>query len=100
MTPKDKILWDYIDEESNDLLLRLNQEIKDDGFTGSGKSEEVIAMKVLSAAMIKTLAITCEKINHPCLATAYMQTIPLHTELIKIFLMKQVGRNNNAVPKV
>lgn len=100
MTPEDKILWDYIDEESNYLLLRLNQGIKTDGYARAGASEEAIAMKVLSAAMIKTLAITCEKINHPCLATAYMQTIPMHTELIKIFLMKQVGRKSNVLPKM
>lgn len=94
MTPEEQTLWDYIEEESSELVLRTLECVEMDGFHKSHPNEnsavETVAMKVLSAAYIKTLALLVEKMNHPSLAMAYMQTIPLHVELIKGLTIKEL----------
>lgn len=94
MTPEERMLWDYIEEESSELVLRTLECVELDGFHKSQPNEnsavETVAMKVLSAAFVKTLALLVEKMNHPSLAMAYMQTIPMHVELIKGLTIKEL----------
>lgn len=93
MTPLERTLWDYIEEESDELMIYVRDCIVKDGFDkaleGSIMSPETLSLKVLSHAMIKTLAILVEKTNHPSLARAYLDLAPMHSELIKIYLLKE-----------
>lgn len=94
MTNEERVLWEYIEEESSELVLRTLECVEIDGFQRSHPNEntavETVAMKVLSAAFIKTLALLVEKMNHPSLAMAYMQTVPMHVELIKGLTIKEL----------
>lgn len=94
MTPEERMLWEYIEEESSELVLRTLECVEIDGFHKSHPSEdhavETVAMKVLSAAFIKTLALLVEKTGYPSLAMAYMQTVPMHVELIKAYTIKEL----------
>lgn len=92
MTPEEKMLWDYVDEESSDLALKVMADVEHDGFNRGTVDErvatELVAIKVLSAATIKTLALLVEKVNHPDLVGAYMQMVPMHVDLVKTLVMK------------
>lgn len=94
MSVNEKIMWDYIDEESNDLLLEVSQRVAADGFeklmVDDRTGAEVLSFKILSQAMIKQLAIMTEKIDHPNLAMAYIQTAPMHAALIQEMLVKSI----------
>lgn len=93
MTALERTLWDYIDEESNDLMILVRDNIVTDGYDqameGSMLSPETLSLKVLSHAMIKTLAMLVEKTGHPSLARAYLELAPMHSELIKLYLLKE-----------
>ena len=92
MTSEEKMMWDYIEEESNDLLLKIKENIQFDGFKdlhGNTNAEvETLALKVVSLTMIKQLAILCETLAHPDIGIAYMQIVPMHADLIKTYVMK------------
>lgn len=83
----EKMIWDYIEEESNELVLKVQEMVAQDGFTASMPDQrsapETLALKIMSAAMVKTLAILVEKLGHTNLAMAYMQTVPMHVEYVK-----------------
>lgn len=97
MTEQETILWDYIDEESNDLLLEIAKRVKDDGFSAAVEApiamhdaaEELLGLKIVSQTMVKQLALLAEKIDHPDLVQAYMTIVPLHVGMIKYLMMIQ-----------
>lgn len=94
MTVDEQNAWDYIEEESNELVLEVANRVQGDGFGALMPDErtacEVLAFKILSQAMIKQLAIMTEKINHPNLAMAYMQMAPMHASIIQTMLVKDM----------
>jgi hypothetical protein len=94
MTSEEKMLWDYIDEESNDMLLNLVKHIEADGYDKAPASSgtEAVALKILSAAIVKTLAIATEKHGNYDLVKAYMDMVPMHVELIKVYTFKSLER--------
>lgn len=93
MTVEERIQWEYVDMESNELMLDVLARIKDDGFQVAmpdpNSAVETLALKVLSQAMVKTLALLVEKLEHPSLAMAYMQMAPMHAELVKLYTLKE-----------
>lgn len=93
MTPQERLLWDYIEEESDELMIRVRDLIVQDGYDkameGSVMSPETLSLKILSHAMVKTLAVLVEKTNHPSLARAYLELAPMHSELIKLYMLKE-----------
>jgi hypothetical protein len=94
MTIDEKMLWDYVDEESDELMLKLRDIVEDDAFYNllpdNRVAQETLMLKIVSAAMVKVLAIMCEKMEHPSLAMAYIQVVPMHTELLKTLLLKEL----------
>lgn len=95
MTESDKMLWDYVDEESDALLIRMRDMVRQDGYQAllvhENTAVETIALKVLSAAMIKTLAIICETVGKRDLMQAYVEMSPMHAELLKEFMLREAG---------
>lgn len=96
MTPAEKLLWDYIDEESDVLLVKVRDQVLQDGFAAAvpvGRAAvETVAIKVLSSAMIKTLAVMCEAVGRYDLMQAYMEMAPMHAELLKSYMLREIGR--------
>ena len=94
MTPAEKILWDYIEEESNALLLDLKHKIEFDGFKDLHENDkytvETVALKILAHTNMKFLSLLTEKMGHPNIALAYMEYVPMHTELIKMYVIKEI----------
>ena len=94
MTSEEQMLWDYVEDESNELLLRMVDNVVCDGYNkGSGASSaEMVALKILSAAIVKTLAVATERLGNYDLATAYMDMVPMHVELIKVYTFRAMER--------
>lgn len=93
MTSDENMVWQYVEDESNELVLSMLKNIEADGFDRVLSSgAETMAMKVLSAALVKFLAITIEKEGNMDLAGAYLQLVPLHVELIKIYTFRALER--------
>lgn len=94
MTRAEQDLWDYIDEESDVLLVKMRDQVKQDGFQAALSDDmtgvETIALKVLSAAMIKTLAVMCEARSRHDLMQAYVEMAPMHAELLKEYMLREV----------
>lgn len=94
MTKAEQDLWNYIDEESDVLLVKMRDMVKQDGFQAGIPDEmtgvETIALKILSAAMIKTLAVICESRSRHDLMQAYMEMAPMHAELLKEYMLREV----------
>lgn len=87
MSDAERILWEYLDEESDELILRLRDNVVVDGFASEDNTETVV-LKMLAHATMKVIAIMCEKTEHPSIGLAYMQTIPMVTELVKFYVLK------------
>lgn len=98
LSSDDQLMLEYIEEESNSLVLEIKSKIENDGYLNAAGSEiinlEVVSLKIISMAMIKVLALAVEKLNHHNLAAAYLQLVPLHTELIKLYLIKEMLRES------
>lgn len=95
MTPSEKMLWDYIEDESNELFMRVVRNVREDGFGAEDPERhgpEVVALKVVSAAMVKLLAITSEERGVTDIVKAYMDMVPLHAELIKVYAFRALER--------
>lgn len=92
MTAEEQILWDYVDEESNDLILSMSRNVIEDGFDQVPQGAEMVSLKIMSAAIVKMLAIATEKSGRLDLATAYMEMVPLHVELIKVYTFRALER--------
>ena len=94
LTLEEQLVWDYIEQESNDLVLEIQAKIAIDGYTKATPNEEsapeTLALKVMSLAMIKTLAILTEKRGHPNMAMAYMQIVPMHVAMVQELTIKQM----------
>lgn len=98
MTNPEKLLWAYIDEESDEMMLKAIEAVNIDGFGKLQPGEsgtEMVAVKILSVAMIKTLQIICERSGGPDLVTAFMQLSPLHAEIVKMYVAKEMGLHGN-----
>lgn len=98
MTVGEKVLWDYIEEESDELLLKLVENVERDGFdkmAAGNLATETVAIKIISAALVKLLQVMCEKESGPNLAVAYLQLSPMHAELVKLYLMKEMKLNGS-----
>lgn len=92
---QDRILWEYVDLESDELLLEVAARVAADGFSqASGErlavADEVLALKVLTSATVKQLAILVEKINHPSLVLAYVQMLPMVVDMVKYLEMRRM----------
>lgn len=81
-----KILADYVYEESDDLLLEVQARVESDGFfqeqEDRGTAVETVMLQILSQAMVKTLAVLCEKVGDTTLGEAYLEMLPLHYTLV------------------
>ena len=53
---------------------------------------EVVALKIISAAMVKMLAVTSEGRGVTDIVKAYMEMVPLHAELIKVYAFRALER--------
>lgn len=95
LTSKEQMLWDYIDEESNELLLKLERQVQSDGYAEAQPgplSVDTVVMKIMSAALVKMLALVSEGTPGTDLARAYMDMVPMHVELIKVYTFKAMER--------
>lgn len=94
MTVEEQILWDYIEQESSELLLKLKENVESDGFdkAAGASGTEIVALKIFSAAIVKMLAVATERNGNYDLATAYMDMVPLHVELIKVYTFRAMER--------
>lgn len=96
LTGEQQVHWQYLEEESNELLLRVLQDVEKDGFAGVLVREDVavetLTLKLVSMTMVKCLALLMEKLGHDNLPMAYMQATTMHVELVKYYMMKQSER--------
>lgn len=85
----DNILWDYVEQESDDLLLELRDRVERDGFAAAADGDvELVSMMVLSTVSMKNLALTCENLGTD-LSEKYMELVRGQVELLKLYVMKQ-----------
>jgi hypothetical protein len=96
MSSEEQVLWDYIEQESDELLLAIVKNIREDGFDKSVPDPvtgvENVALKILSASIVKMLALATEKTGRLDLAKAYMEMVPMHVELIKVYTFRALER--------
>ena len=93
LTVEEQNIVDYIETESDELIVQLKEAIEGDGFIRDDPkpcAAEHLALKVLSLAMIKTLSIVCENTNHPSIPLAFLQLNSMHTDMIKAFMLKDL----------
>lgn len=82
-----------MEEVSDDLLVRIRDEVEADGFHNCLDGDaEAVALKVLSATTVKMLAMVCERSEHQNLAVAYLKMVPEHAELVRKYLVKEIER--------
>lgn len=88
------MLWDYVEDQSNEMLLTMMRHIELDGYdkAAGASGTEMVALKILSAAIVKTLAVATERLGNYDLATAYMDMVPMHVELIKVYTFRALER--------
>lgn len=89
------MLADYVDDESNDLLLEIQERVEKDNFfreqNDQSISHETVSIAILSQTMIKMLAILSDKKDVP-LGECYLDLIQLHSSMIKGYETKLEGQ--------
>ncbi len=89
------MLWQYVEDESNEIVLTMMRNVEDDGYdrvSPGASGAETIVLKVLSAALLKMLALATERVGTTDLAGAYMEMVPMHVELIKVYTFRALER--------
>lgn len=73
----DKMLWDYLDEESDALLLELRERVEKDGFHKAMPEEtpDTLALNLLVMTQVKLLVLMCERAGHPSPTIAFMDVL-------------------------
>jgi hypothetical protein len=94
MTTKsqDHILWEYLDEESDALLLELRERVEKDGFTKAMPTEgpDTLTLNLLIMLQMKLLILMCERVGHPSPPRAYMDVVlPQQIDMLKHFVIRQ-----------
>lgn len=94
MTTKsqDHILWGYLDEESDALLLELRERVEKDGFTKAMPTEgpDTLTLNLLIMLKVKLLILMCERVGHPNAARAYMDVVlPQEIDMLRHFVVRQ-----------
>lgn len=94
MTTKsqDNILWDYLDEESDALLLELRERVEKDGFTRAMPTEgpDTLTLNLLIMLQVKLLVLMCERVGHPSPPRAFMDVVlPQQIDMLKHFVVRQ-----------
>jgi hypothetical protein len=88
----DELLWDYLDKESDERVLRIFDEVRIDGFHKAIEHKpmpvEEVAIKLLSMTLIKALALAAERGGQPNLFKSYSQLVEMHVKLIQIYMLK------------
>ncbi len=94
MTHEEQMLWDYVEDQSNEMLLTMTRNVEIDGYdrAAGASGTEMVVLKVLSAAIVKALAVATERVGNYDLASAYMDMVPMHVELIKVYTFRAVER--------
>lgn len=85
-----KMLADYVYEESDELVLKLQQQVLRDGFDAE-ESVEAVMVQILSQAMVKVLAIVAEGSGDRSLGEAYVELLPLHYAMVSGYEEKLKG---------
>lgn len=88
----DKMLWDYLDEESDELLLELRERVEKDGFTKAMPTEgpDTLTLNLLIMLQMKLLILMCERVGHPSPPRAYMDVVlPQQIDMLKHFVVRQ-----------
>lgn len=86
------ILWEYLDEESDELLLELRERVEKDGFTKAmpTKSPDALTLNLLIMLKAKLFILMCERVGHPNAAKAYMDIVlPQEIDILKHFIIRQ-----------
>lgn len=89
---RDQVLWDYLDEESDTLLLELRERVEKDGFTKAMPTEgpDTLTMNLLIMLQMKLLILMCERVGHPSPPRAYMDVVlPQQIDMLKHFVVRQ-----------
>lgn len=86
------ILWEYLDEESDELLLELRERVEKDGFTKAMPTEspDALTLNLLIMLKAKLFILMCERVGHPNAAKAYMDIVlPQEIDILKHFIIRQ-----------
>src|SRR5690606_37354914 len=89
---RDQVLWDYLDEESDALLLELRERVEKDGFTQAMPTDgpDTLTMNLLIMLKAKLLVLMCERVGHPSPPRAYMDVVlPQEIDMLKHFVVRQ-----------
>lgn len=87
LTTEEQTLWELIELESDDVVLEVFEKIAPYGSMANQHVDDM-AIKVLSQALIKVLAIAAEKTGDS-LPHAYLKMSPMHAELVKFYMLKE-----------
>lgn len=87
LTAQEQVLWELIDIESDDVVIDLLERVAPYGSIGNDHVD-TLAVKVLSQALVKVLAIATEK-SGESLASAYVRVSPMHADLVKFYMLKE-----------
>lgn len=90
-TVEENLLWEYIDEESDVMLLKIKETVENDGYSkAAGDDVEVVASLLLSATVLKMVAVMCERDGgKKSLHDLYMDVVKGQVELLKMYVVQQ-----------
>lgn len=96
------ILWEYLDEESDELLLELRERVEKDGFTKAMPTEspDALTLNLLIILQMKLFILMCERVGHPSPPKAFMDVVlPQQIDILKHFVVRQARVNNGRYQK-
>lgn len=86
---RQKMLWAYVQEESDDLILEVKQRVENDDFDQLADGDsDVVASMILSLSMLKVLALMCER-SGTSMPDMYLKMAAGHSEVLKMYVMQQ-----------
>ena len=88
-TSDENILWEYVQQESDALLLDIQEKVENDGFAKAARGDsDCVATMIMAAANLKMLVLMAEKGNLS-LPGAFMAATTTQVELLKLYVLEQ-----------
>lgn len=86
---RQKMLWAYVQEESDELILETKNKVEADNFEQLANGDsDVVASMILSLAMLKVLALMCER-SGSSMPDMYLKMAAGHSEVLKMYVLQQ-----------
>ena len=97
LNEKEQMLWDYIMQESDEIVLRSKENVEKDGFAKASRTqeEEDLCLKILVAATVKKMFVVAEKRGELDVLRAYSRLVLIQTEFMKIYVLDELLKSGS-----